>query len=123
MGLLLREMSIHTCPARPLLHTELARKERERELSLDSEEMLTDTEPMSTTSPTHNAASTSANELNDTHSSDSSQECMSAEPVHASAAATASAPVSPESSSAAQAHASEPLPWNGKKVLHQTSDQ
>ncbi|XP_012689401.2 calcium/calmodulin-dependent 3',5'-cyclic nucleotide phosphodiesterase 1A isoform X2 [Clupea harengus] len=93
---------------------ELARKERERELSLDSEEMLTDTEPMSTTSPTHNAASTSANELNDTHSSDSSQECMSAEPVHASAAATASAPVSPESSSAAQAHASEPLPWNGE---------
>ncbi|XP_076120379.1 dual specificity calcium/calmodulin-dependent 3',5'-cyclic nucleotide phosphodiesterase 1A [Alosa pseudoharengus] len=93
---------------------ELARKELERELSLDSEEMLTDAEPTGAdASPTRgglDAASPSANELNNAYASgdSSSQECLSAEPAHASA------PASPENSSATQAHASEPLPWNGE---------
>ncbi|XP_041923508.1 calcium/calmodulin-dependent 3',5'-cyclic nucleotide phosphodiesterase 1A isoform X2 [Alosa sapidissima] len=93
---------------------ELARKELERELSLDSEEMLTDAEPTGAdASPTRgglDAASPSANELNNAHASgdSSSQEWLSAEPAHASA------PASPENSLTTQAHASEPLPWNGE---------
>ncbi|XP_062390176.1 dual specificity calcium/calmodulin-dependent 3',5'-cyclic nucleotide phosphodiesterase 1A isoform X2 [Sardina pilchardus] len=91
---------------------ELARKELERELSLESEEMLTDADPTGADPSPTDAASPPANELNNAHASgDSSpQEGLSAEPAQASA----SAPASPENSSAPQAHASQPLPWNGE---------
>ncbi|XP_063069125.1 dual specificity calcium/calmodulin-dependent 3',5'-cyclic nucleotide phosphodiesterase 1A isoform X2 [Engraulis encrasicolus] len=115
---------------------ELARKEleREREMSLDSEEMLTDPdpepEPHNVVSHSHGAqpslATSPVNNTHCTHHHDhdcsSSQDCLpsSTEPAHVHASAPAGLPgspqppASPERQSTEQAHASEPLPWNGE---------
>lgn len=120
-----------------VLHQELARKEleREREMSLDSEEMLTDPdpepEPHNVVSHSHGAQpSLATSPVNNTHCShhhdhdcSSSQDCLpsSTEPAHVHASAPAGLPgspqppASPERQSTEQAHASEPLPWNGTR--------